>query len=101
MISEGLPKNKVLVRCQTCGHELYETIDDIEIYEKQLSKHTCPDCGKTNLILVESHDMIQELLESAEKFKTRVEFVSNETEEGKQLLLGFKGLAAILRFRPM
>ncbi len=43
--------------------------------------------------------MAQELLELTEKFNTKVEFISTETEEGKQLQIAFKGLAALLRFR--
>jgi len=100
LISEDLQESRVLVRCQACGHELRETVDDIKTYQKQLAGRACPSCGETRLALVESKDVVQELLELAERFGAQAEFISTETEEGKQLRVAFKGLAAILRFRP-
>ena len=100
LISEELRRNRTLARCRACGHELRETVDNVEIYERQLAKRACPSCGEVNLTLVESEDVVRELLDLAERFGTSVEFISSETEEGKQLLMAFKGLAAILRFRP-
>jgi len=38
-------------------------------------------------------------IELADKFGAGVEFVSTETDERKQLLVAFKGLAALLRFK--
>lgn len=100
LISEDLRRSRALARCQACGHELRETVDDTKTYRKQLAGRACPSCGETRLTLVESKDVVQELLELAERFGARVEFISTETEEGKQLRIAFKGLAAILRFRP-
>ncbi len=100
LVSEGLRKSRVTVRCQACGHVLNETTDNLDFYQRQLVGRECPKCGEKKLALVESRDVVQELLELAEKFNTRVEFISTETEEGKQLQIAFKGLAAILRFRP-
>lgn len=100
LISEDLRRSRALARCQACRHELRETVDDIKTYQKQLAGRSCPSCGETRLTLVESKDVVQELLELAERFGARVEFISIETEEGKQLRIAFKGLAAILRFRP-
>ncbi len=99
LISEDLRRSRALARCQACGHELRETVDDIKTYQKQLAGRACPSCGEIRLVLVESKDVVQELLELAERFGARVEFISTETEEGKQLRVAFKGLAAILRFR--
>jgi len=100
LVSEGFRKRKVTVRCQACGRELHETTDNIEHYRKQLAGQSCPNCGEVKLALVEDWDVAQEMLELAEKFNAKVEFISTETEEGKQLQIAFKGLAAILRFRP-
>ncbi len=100
LISEGIRKNRVTAKCQSCGHELRETVEDVEKFEKQLSVRECPNCGETRLSLVGNKDVVQELLELAEKFGAGAEFISTETEEGKQLLIAFKGLAALLRFRP-
>lgn len=99
LISEALRRHRTLVRCQACGNELRETVEDIEIYRRQLVGRRCPRCGEAKLELAESKDMVQELCELADKFGTDVEFISTETEEGKQLWSAFKGLAAILRFR--
>ena len=100
LISEPLRRIRVATRCQTCGHEFQETVEEVETYKKQLATKSCPKCGEEKLVLIESKDLVQELIELADKFGARVEFVSAETDEGKQLLIAFKGLAAILRFRP-
>jgi peptide chain release factor subunit 1 len=99
LISEGFRKTKVTVRCQACGHELNETTDNIEHYRRQLAGRSCPNCDEVKLTLVDDRDVAQELLELSEKFNAKVEFISTETEEGKQLQIAFKGLAAIIRFK--
>jgi peptide chain release factor subunit 1 len=99
LISEAIRRGRALVRCQACGHELQETFDDVEVYKRQLAGRPCPNCGEAKLQLIESKDMVQELCELADKFGTEVEFISTETEEGKQLWAAFNGLAAILRFK--
>lgn len=99
LISEAFRKSRVLVRCQACRHELHETVDDVEIYKRRVAGKPCPSCGEIKLQLIESKDVVQELCELADKSGTSVEFISTETEEGKQLWAAFKGLAAILRFR--
>ena len=99
LISEALRRSRAFVRCQACGHELQETVENIEAYKRQLNGKPCPSCGEVKLQLIKSKDMAQELCELADRFGTNVEFISTETEEGKQLWAAFKGLAAILRFR--
>lgn len=99
LISEALRRSRAFVRCQACEHELQETVEDVEAYRRQLTGNPCPNCRDAKLQLVESKDVAQELCELADKFGTNVEFISTETEEGKQLWAAFKGLAAILRFR--
>jgi peptide chain release factor subunit 1 len=99
LLSEGFRKSKMTVRCQACGHELRESTDNIEHYRRQLAGRSCPSCGEMKLAVVEEKDVAQEFLELAEKFNAKVEFISTETEEGKQLQVAFKGMAAILRFK--
>ncbi len=99
LVSESFKKISVGVKCQACGHEFKETVGDVVQYEKVLSNKECPNCGERRLSITESSDTVQELLDLAEKFNTRVEFISSESDEGAQLELAFKGLAAILRFR--
>jgi peptide chain release factor subunit 1 len=100
LVSEGLCQSRVTARCQACGHELRETVKDVERYKRQLVGQACPKCNERKLSLVKSEDVVQELVEQADKFGSKVEFISTETEEGKQLLIAFKGLVAFLRFRP-
>lgn len=100
LISEALRLIKVRARCQACGHELEERARSLEFYQRQLPNKPCPSCGELKLQLVEHRDVVQELGELAERFGARVEFVSRETEEGQQLWSAFKGLAAVLRFKP-
>ncbi len=49
--------------------------------------------------MVDSKDLVQELVELVDKSGAKVEFISTETDEGKQLLVAFKGVAAMLRFK--
>jgi len=98
LISEDLRRVRGLVRCQSCGHELHDTIEDINTFKKQLIGRSCPKCGELKLTLVETKDLVQELCDLADRFNTRVEFISSETDDGKQLLIAFKGIAALLRF---
>ena len=100
LISDALRKNRMLVRCQACGYELRETATSPELYEEQLAERGCPSCGETKLALLDSMDVVQGLCELADGTDARVEFISTETEEGRQLFIAFKGLGALLRFRP-
>ncbi|MEW6222637.1 MAG: peptide chain release factor aRF-1 [Candidatus Hadarchaeota archaeon] len=99
LISESVRRSIVRTRCQSCGHEFQEIVADVAQHERVLSEQKCPSCGEARLSVVESKDVVRELLDLAEKFNTRAEFISTETDEGKQLQLAFSGVAAILRFR--
>ena len=99
LISDEFRKSRMQVRCQACGHELRETATNPELYEKQLADRGCPSCGELRLVLLESKDVVQELCELADRTGANVEFISTETEEGRQLFLAFGGLVALLRFR--
>jgi peptide chain release factor subunit 1 len=100
LVSEALRSFRVTTRCQSCGHELRETVGNVEVYKNQLAERACLKCGMAKLVFVEGRDVVGELCELADKYGTGVEFISSETEEGQQLLAAFKGLAAILRFQP-
>ncbi len=51
------------------------------------------------LTIVQIEDIVQELCDLADQTGASVEFISKETEEGKQLWAAFKGLGAILRYQ--
>jgi len=99
LISESYGEIKVSLKCQTCGHEFEQRTRNLKLFQYQLSAKECPKCGERKLVISKSHDIVQDLLDRAEKMGTRVEFISTETEEGRQLQMAFRGLAAILRYR--
>jgi len=100
LLSERLRRIRVTVRCEACGNLVRETTGNLEVYRRQLQGKPCPACGEARLSVAEARDVVQELMETAERFGTRVEFISTETDEGRQLHESFGGVGAILRFRP-
>ncbi len=99
LLSERLRKIRVKVRCESCGRTSQETTGNLEFYRRQLQGRSCPFCGEAKLSLQESRDVVQELMETAERFGSKVEFISTETDEGRQLHESFGGVGALLRFR--
>ncbi len=98
LISEVLRKTRVKLRCLNCGKIFQESTRNLGFYEQQLRDKSCPFCGENKLSIIESKDVVQELIELGEKFNSKIEFISTETEEGKQLAESFGGVGAILRF---
>lgn len=92
-LSEGLRKYRLKLKCASCGHTVEET-------ERADGGHTakCPECSQ-NLAIEEKTDIVDELYKLAEVTKSKVELISEDSEEGKILLTAFGGIAAILRFR--
>lgn len=50
-------------------------------------------------VMMERRDAIEELIKKAEESGVTVEFVSGESSFGKQFLMGFSGVAALLRYK--
>ncbi len=92
LISEDFKARRVIYECPSCGYKVNATIKDEEA-------RTCPKCEE-QMKIVESRDVIDDLVEIAETVGSEVEIISTETEEGMQLLRAFGGVAAILRYRP-
>jgi len=92
MLSEGLRKSRVKLKCGSCSYENTQTVDTSSVPGQ------CPNCGG-QLAVAESHDIIEELTSIAERTGTRVEMISKESEEGELLVRAFGGMAAILRYR--
>ena len=92
LISESKKSKKIKLNCTKCGHEW-----EAPLYESKVLRK-CPSCGSTH----ESHEIIpsvvDELIGMAKGSNSEVKFISSDTEEGAQLLHGFGGLAAILRY---
>lgn len=93
LLSEDLVANRKDYECTSCGHKKSKTTKK---HEEGLEE-TCDVCND-KMKLIESTDIIEDLVKMAEDVKSQVEIISTETEEGMQLLRAFGGIAAILRY---
>ena len=97
LVSEGMRKNSVTLQCKKCSNQWTTSLSKTE---------DLPDCKKCeasgdSIIELESISLIDELTILASKGNSSIAFISIDTEEGAQLLHGFGGLAAILRYPVM
>lgn len=101
LISEGLRGNIVELECKKCGHG--ENASWEERLTRQQELPDCPSCGASNDAVreISSVSFIDSLSIMAEESNTEVVYISVDTEEGSQLIQGFGGLAAILRYPLM
>lgn len=97
LISEGLRKNSIKLQCNKCSHQWSVTLSRTEEIPE------CPSCSTSSdeIIELENISLIDELTILASKGNSSISFISIDTEEGSQLLHGFGGLAAILRYPMM
>ena len=100
LISQALKKSRVKYHCTVCGEKFEKIVDDAEKFQQQLMKEKCPKCPDGVFTVDEVRDLDDILIEKAQSSNAEVYLVSTVTEEGKQLLLAFGGLGAILRYRP-
>jgi len=101
LLSEGLNKNRIKIKCGSCDNLTEKTGTDEELFklEQQISSMQCEKCGNLSLDIEEKVDLLEELADLAQEGSTKVEVISTETEEGNQLLKAFGGIAAIIRYR--
>ena len=101
LLSEGLNKNRIKIKCTSCGNLTEKTSTDEELFqlEQQISGVPCEKCSNLSLNIEEKIDLLEELADLAQEGSTQVEVISTETEEGNQLLKAFGGIAAIVRYR--
>jgi len=90
IISENYEIFKVKLKCQ-CGYT-----EEKELESKDLEKQKCKNCNSI-MQVVKKEDLIDILVEEAKNFGTKVLFVSNETQEGREF--SNFGIGAILRFK--
>jgi peptide chain release factor subunit 1 len=101
LISEGLRGNIVTLECKKCGQ------GNDESWEVRLTRQqelpNCPACEASGDSIKElaSHSIIDTLSQLAEEGNSEVLYISVDTEEGAQLMQGFGGIAAILRYPLM
>ena len=91
IISEEAELEDVKYTCGQCG----ATFNALEENGKRQERHECG--GK--LEAVEARDVISGLVEKAEEQGIEVYFLSDDSSYGKQLLMGFRGIAALLRYK--
>jgi peptide chain release factor subunit 1 len=97
LLSEGLRSYRVKIECSNGDYsEDDRTVKAGDIDNKLEEK--CPKC-QSRLVVKEKKDLVDELSELAEASKATVELVSQDSEEGDQLMKAFGGIAAILRYR--
>ncbi len=100
LISEKLEGVRLGLKCKNCGatEEFRGTKYEADAVKSELPTRLCKKCGKPNLDVEEQGDVIDSFLDFAEKAGTRVEVISEETEEGRMLRDSFGRVAAILRY---
>tara|TARA_X000001036_G_C20668266_1_gene801515 strand:+ start:557 stop:1804 length:1248 start_codon:yes stop_codon:yes gene_type:complete len=97
LISEGLRKKTITYLCGSCNTEWTASVGREDPTPK------CPSCKASSDGAKElsSISIIEELGVLAAKSNTEIVYISVDTEEGSQLLLGFSGLAGICRYPIM
>src|SRR6266581_1137280 len=100
LISEKLEGQRLVLKCKNCGNleEFRGTRYEAHAVKNELSTRPCKKCGKPNLEIVEDNDIIDSFLDFAEKGGSKVEVISEETEEGRMLRDAFGKIAAVLRY---
>ncbi len=91
ILSEDLELTEVVYKCSNEGEE----ITALEQGNFRQSKHACGG----NLDIISQKDAVEELIELADAGGVEVVFISTESQYGNELLLGFQGVAAMLRHR--
>src|SRR5205823_13912913 len=99
-ISERLEGGRGGLKCKNCGNieEFRGARYDAHAVINELSTRPCKNCCKPLLESTDHGDIIDSFLEYAEKSASKVEVISEETEEGRMLRDSFGKVAAILRY---
>lgn len=92
LISEANQKIRVNLSCKYCGY----TEDKTMTKELVPTNASCPRCNA--VLEIKTTDIVEEISQIAENYGTKVEIISEESEEGKMLLNAFGGIAGILRY---
>lgn len=93
LISEGLRSDVVTYTCPADGEVVQITVD-----KKENAKNRCPKCNG-EMEEKERIDMVEDITAMAESMGTKVEIISDASEEGDMLVRAFGGIAGILRYR--
>ena len=93
LISEGLRKDMVTYNCPDDGRE-----EQVVVEKKEGEVIQCPACG-LEMEEKERFDFVEDITSMADSMGTRVEIISDASEEGDMLMKAFGGIAGILRYR--
>ena len=101
ILSERLNTIHVFVKCKNCGNVEDSLIPQSGLvkFEQDLLSAACKKCNSVSLAVDDRKDLVDELIEIAEKQNANVAIISTETDEGVMLRDSFGGIAAILRYR--
>ncbi|MCL4389744.1 peptide chain release factor aRF-1 [Candidatus Marsarchaeota archaeon] len=91
IISEDADLVAVTYRCTTCNAEF--TV--VETGNVRQTRHN--EGGA--LQVIKERDAVEELVETADNMGVDIVFISSQSQYGKELLLGFGGIAAMLKYR--
>jgi peptide chain release factor subunit 1 len=95
LVSEGLRKSRIHLKCGQCSTEWNVTLGRTE------ELPNCNACKSSDVEEVHSESLIDEFTTLSAKGNSSISFISSDTEEGSQLLQGFGGMAALLRYALM
>src|SRR5881409_3635642 len=100
LISETLQGMRLITKCKNCGNEeeFRGTRFEVDAFKHELSTKPCAKCGKPTLGIEMEADIVDNFIDYAEKGGSRIEVISEETEEGRMLRDSFKKVAAVLRY---
>jgi peptide chain release factor subunit 1 len=96
LLSEGLRRKRLDLKCSQCNHEFHRTVPDDEV--DKLLDGPCPNCGQRTLTKTAEEDYIEGLFRRVETSGAKVRLISGESEEGEMLQKAFGGVAALLRY---
>ena len=96
LVSEGLRRRRLTLRCSACGTEFTKTVPDDQV--EAATAAPCPSCGAGPLVRVDSEDYVEGLFRRAEASGAKVRLISTESEEGEMLSKAFGGVGALLRY---
>ncbi len=98
LVSEDLSLTKIEYVCTLCGKEI--TAVEEGNAKKQRHSDIVPEKSSCDgaLKIKSSTDAAEELIDLARASGAEIAFISTENHYGQQLLMGFGGLGAILRF---
>lgn len=91
IVSDEIQLQKVTYRCPS--EDI--TFEKLESGGSREQKHTCG----ANLTVEKVTDAAEELIELAEGMSVATVFVSSNSSYGKEFLMGFKGIGALLRYK--